>query len=421
MSEIETTSTSALPVPSLNSGKNIDLLEMYAEEEAAKQSEVAEEVEKQAAVAAELPKKLIANKLAKKLTDKQLKEHNETRSEELSETEGQGQEEEKVEVPDVPIRSFKAKHGETEIEVPEEAVISQEINGRPLQVKVKDALKSYIGQEKWNRELDRRINYVTNREKTVDTTVNTIRTKFKEMAELSSQGDHLGALKVLAEVSGKDPVEYEKSFLQTLDKVNQVYAGMTPEQRDAYFANRKAENLAKKNKELEDKHKEIQTQSEVHRKVLTLCEENGMSEKDFADSFSSLTELGYDPKTLSAEQVVVHYQDVNHARKVGSAIGLVDPNLAEDEFLVGELIKDTRNNPELTEEDIAKIVRDVVGVDSQSVQNLNRKVEKANKNGLRAQATQGSSNGKKVQKEEDSYLSFFEEEFGKRPVVTRRY
>ena len=145
-----------------------------------------------------------------------------------------------------------------------------------------------------------------------------------------------------------------------------------------------------------------------------------LTEEQFVDYVKDLVHnYNVDPKDLTPNDVITHHKEIKHAEKVGRAIGKIDPKLAQDASLVEELILNTKDNPEFTEDDIATIVEKIISVDTKSVENLKRKVEKANSNGFRAQPPKASS-GKEDAKErnlEDEAYDFF---FGKAKLSPRR-
>lgn len=416
-----TTKTQSVSMPIQKSVSADDLLDMYDEEPRKEAEEVSKEVSKQAKIAQELPKKLVADKVVKSLESKgdTDEEASESSSAE-SESEGKEQEEEVENLEaKVPVPSFKAKVGDTELEIPEEATITHAVNGKPFQIKVKDAVKALVGQEEWNRKLDQRVSHLNNKEKEHFGAIERIKTTFKEVAEKAETGDHMSAIKLLAQMAGKDPVEYEQAVLSKLTRLGEVYGKMSEEQRKLYFAERKAEQLSKDKQALESERQRSLESQQVYNKVMTLCKQHNLSEDQFRSYMEELvTDFDMKPEEMVPEDVITHHLETTHAKKVGSAIGKVDPKLADDDSFVEQILLNTKDSPEFTVDDIADIVREVKSVESKSVENLKRKVEKAGQVGFRAQPTKGSSDGKKANSDvdEDAYDFFF----GKAKLSPRR-
>lgn len=397
-----------------------DLLDAYDAEVVEAKEEVDAEVSKQAQVAEELPKKIAANNIVKKLNSKEQIDEDFVTPEPEAVADGEKKAEEAAADEEVP--AYKAKFGEEEFEVPEDAVIPTEINGKKIDIIVKDAIKAVLHQEKWNRELDRRISVVSDREKRFAKERNDIQSRLKQVTELAEQGDHILGIRLLAEMSGKDPIAYEKEVLGTLGKLTEVYSNMSEDQRAAYFASRKAEYLEKKLNESREQTKLTEGKEELRGHVKKLTEQVGITEEVFIENYKELSKLikdGIAPNDTSPEAVIEHYQLSQHVQKVGKAIGNVNKALAQDPEFVDDLINETRSNLNFTVEDIEKIIRDVLSVDSKSVENLNRKVQKAQVHGgPRAQSGQASSEKKQVEVREDDEL--YEHFFGKAKLSPRR-
>ncbi|TXH42151.1 MAG: hypothetical protein E6Q97_36225 [Desulfurellales bacterium] len=394
-----------------------DLLAMYDAEVSDEAKEVDGEAAKQAKIAEELPKKIAANNIAKKLEAK-----SEDSGAELEEPKGDLPEGEKGEAEDEAeedIKAYKAKFEDEEFEVPEDAVIPAELNGKTINVKVKDAVQALVNQEKWNRELDRRLSVVSDREKRFGKERDDIQNRLKQVVELAQQGDHVMGIRVLAEMAGKDPVEYEKEVLGTLDKLMNVYSTMTEDQKAAYFASRKAEYLEKKLKERDSEVQFSASKEQLRAEVDSLRKEHKLSEEEFMGYYKELIQLGFTPQEATPNAVVEHHYLSKHVQKVGQAISKVNKALAQNSDFVNDLIAETKSNRDYTVEDIEKIIRDVLSIDSKSIENLNRKVQKAQVHGgPRAQSGQASSEKKQAEVREDDEL--YEHFFGKAKVSARR-
>ena len=401
-----------------------DLLAMYDEEIQTKEEDISKEVDKQAEVADRLPKKIASNTLAKKINEKagqtassdtNLQEDSQesTKSEDGSEdTEG--------EATGAP-KSLKAKFGDAELDIPEEAEVLLPINGKDVPVKVGEARKAFTKIEARARELDQGFSRIDKREKSLQSEYTTIQDKFKTISELASKGDHIAAIRFLAEMSGKDPIEYEKQVMQSLDQMSNVFNKMNQEQRDLFFAKRKNEYLEKKFNESSEKAKWHEQKSELEVKVDTLSSEHGLTKSKFFDLYKDLVESKAfeSPEAIQPEDVIAYHKNLQHVEKVDLAIKSVNPKLAQDPEIFDEIIKLTISHPEYTKEDIAKIVKDALGSNlvTSSVENLNRKVQKANSTGHRAQSTKVSSKKEGDENAVDAELDDYF--FGKRPVIVR--
>jgi hypothetical protein len=417
------------PVPKSTSAD--ELLEMYEQEAIESKEEVTKEVEKQAKVAQELPKKIIADKIVKNLEQKEAAqeapqpqeggEESEESSEESSEEESQ----ESEEVADA-IKAFKAKHGDTELDIPEEAVIPVKVNGKDVSLKIKDAVQAFVKQDEFNRNMDRRVFTVSSREKKLAEEFGTLKERAEGVIRLAAQGDYLPGVRALAKMVGltsnSEVVQLEKAMMDNLDSIRKVWTEMSPEQRDAYLANRRAEEAQKELEATRASTQRQQGETQLKQKVQTLMEQNGLNEESFWQHYQTLVEnavgegqLYSDPNEIKPEDVINYHKQVQVVKKVDTALKNVNPALLEQP-IADEVINMVSGHDEFTVEDIEQIVRDALGAPSKTVENLNRKVEQANSRGLRTQLKQVSSTKKASSEADDEMYEHF---FGKRPVSRR--
>jgi hypothetical protein len=438
--KIDVINSPSVVAPPPKSTSADDLLEMYDNEVVETEAEVSKEAEKQARIAEEVPKKILAKKLVKNLEKQEAAtqlptEEVEDAEEELveggdedegeestSEESEEGQEESQV----ADVKAFKAKYGDKDLDIPEEAVIPVKVNGKDVPLKIKDAVQAFVKQDEFNRNMDRRVGAVSHKEKKLEEEYGSIQEKAQSVIKLAAQGDFIPGIRALAKMVGmtsnSEIVQLEKAMLDNLDNIQKVWTQKTPEQREAYFANRRAEELQKELEATRKSTERQQGEAQLKSKVQTLIEHNGLTEETFWQNYQELAEaavgegqLFKDPREIQPEDVVAYHKQVQVVRKVDSALKKVNPALLE-EPIADELIKLVAAQDDFTAEDVEKIVRDALGAPSKTVENLNRKVEQANSKGLRTQLKQVSST-KKVNNAVDDEM--YEHFFGKRQVIRR--
>lgn len=393
---IQSATPSPLVSPAVKQTTADDLLDMYDAETASANEEISSEVSKQAKVAEEVPKKILSNNLAKKLSDKDPESKDPTLT---------AQEK----------KFIKAKLNEEEINVPEEAEFIAKVNGKDVPVKFKDALKVVEVVEETNRKLDQRFSYLDSKEKAFQKEITGINDKFKTIAELAAQGDHVLAVRTLAEMAGKDPAEYEKSILDTLHKVVETYTKMTPAERAAYFLERKNQFLQGKLKKTEEDSTNYKEQSALDRQIDEKSSANGLTKEQFFKLYGQMVEgkLFEDPSAITVDDVITYNGHVQAAKRANDAIRQVNPKLLDDDEFNNEIIQLAFRSPEYSSDDLVTIINDAIGT-SQSVENLNRKVQTANSKGQRAQSMKASPK-KETKDEIDEELEsfFFKNQSGK--------
>lgn len=395
-----------------------DLLSMYDEETKGKTDEVKKEVEKQARVQQELPKKLVADKLVKSLDSKPIPQEGGEEDYESEEGSQEKSGEEGSEKESQEVKAIKAKLGDEEVSIPEEAEITQKIGNKQVTFKVADAVKAFVGQEEFNRNMDRRVQSVTSRERRFDEGYKEMTEKASRLVKLAQSGEWMPVVKVLAKMASRngkiDPVEVEKKVLENLDKVQDLYSKMTPQEREVYFAQRRAEAAEDETRELRSHTQRTEAERAIEHEVKSLCSQEGITEDRFFELYGTLAEKAVgegkrfaSPEEIQPQHVREFHKDCEHYAKIDQAVSRVSEALLDDEVFCEEVFELTRTHPEFTEEDIEQIVRDALSANSQSIENLNRKVQKASTDSLRTQLNQGNSGRQEANSEEDDELEEF--------------
>lgn len=286
----------------------------------------------------------------------------------------------------------------------EETAIKRAINGKEVEFKVKDAIQAYVKQEEFNRNMDRRLTHVSQREKRFLDEQTKFKSVIDKVIEVTQGGDFIGGVRALAKLaagnSKADVVEFEKKYFAQLDKVRDVYSKMTPEQQEAYFAKRAAAEAQERASRLEDEKSAQVEISQLQAKVNKLTSDYGIPEAEFWKNYKALesSQVGEGkafaaPNDIKPEDVISFSLRVRHEEKVlqaGEKIGVTD------DAVLDEVVRLTLARPDLSVDDIAKIIEDAglaKTAKPQAVENLNRKAEKSNARFNQASSTK-KENGK---------------------------
>ena len=283
----------------------------------------------------------------------------------------------------------------------EQVLIKKEINGKEVEFKVSDAIQAFVKQEEFNRNMDKRITHISKREKAWQADQEGFKGKIGKVLEITQAGDFVGGIRALAKLaagsSGLDITEFEKKYFSQLDNIRDVYTKMTPEQRETYFAKRKAEESEARLRKLEEE-KSVQTEtSQLQSRVAEIQNQLKIPEDEFWGNYQILAkeDVGEGKRFRSAEDirpedVARHVLNVRHEQKVLDAA--TEFGIKDDTIL--DAISDMAATiPGITVDEIKKVIKDSgLGVNARPevVENLNRKV---GKNGARfSQASSAKKN-----------------------------
>lgn len=289
--------------------------------------------------------------------------------------------------------TIKGRLNGEEVAIPLGAEITQEINGKEVTFKAEQAIQAYVKQEEFNRNMDRRVTKVAQREQALTNEMAGVKTKAIEVVNAALKGDFLSSIRSLAQLAaGKsdfDVVTFEKAYLDQLEKYHEAYSKMTPEQREKFFAERKASVYEEENKTLRAKSDRHGAEQALLAKVSQLCEENKIDPDDFRETFVEMSQklVGEgkrwkEPGEITPEDVVSqvklgqHYGTVfGAAKKVGFRED--DPQL---EQVVDEIVQMTFGRDDVTPAMIEQILERsglATTAPADAVENLNRKAQKA--------------------------------------------
>lgn len=287
------------------------------------------------------------------------------------------------------VEGAKSKEGDKVEDNFEKVVIERTVNGKPFKFTVEDAIKAKLGQEEFNRNQDRRIGDVARREKAFEAEQKNLQGVLNRVIEAAQGGDFVTTIKALAKMaagsSGLDVTKFEKQYFDQLDKVREVYTKMTPEQREAYFAKRAAEEAKGRVKQLEEEKEAEASKSQLQAQVESLQEKHKVPPDEFWGNYEKLKSGAVgegkrfkSPEEITAEEVINFTLLVRHEEKVVKACKQAG---IEDQATLDELSRITASDPTLTVDEMVKILA-TAGAAKQApaemVENLNRRAAKSN-------------------------------------------
>ena len=305
------------------------------------------------------------------------------------------------EVEEKPLEQPKATKDDKVIDGLEELPIKRMVNGKEIEFKVKDAINSHIKQEEFNRNMDRRVQDISRREKSWESNQNQFRERLSATIQEAQNGNFIGAINTLAKLakgsSDLDITKFEKMYFDQLSKVQEVYTKMTPEQREAYFAKRAAEEAKSENERLRNEKASFEAQTQLQREVQELQKQHNLPPEEFWGSYEILaqSQVGEgkqfkDPSEITARDVVNFSLQVKHWEKVlqaGQTVGV------SDDAILDEVARITATHPDLTVEDIKKVIQNAGLASPSVVENLNRKVQKSGLNSSVSSTKKENANG----------------------------
>lgn len=279
---------------------------------------------------------------------------------------------------------LKYKAGDKEAEIPETAIFRKLIDGKEVEVTLKDLQEHYAGKVAWEKRFSElggdKAKFLKERDHfTKEKTA--IEQKIGTFLELAKGEDKLAAANYLLELNGVNPVDYMKTLRAQLLPIVEEWSKLTPEQRDL---REKEEELGLLRRREDQRLSETQQQTknlETHNKIQKLLDDNSIDQDTFVNRYKELVPLmkqqGLDTDKLQPEDVIDYHKELEIEGAMQNLVKEVNEELGGDNFFKAvDTMKDVyRKFPGYSVEDLKDIASQVFGSDK--VKTLQKKVAKS--------------------------------------------
>ena len=305
---------------------------------------------------------------------------------------------------------IKARAGETEVEIPPDAVVHWEVNGKQVPFKVEDAFRAAATQEAFNRTADQRLSKIAAREQKYEQQNSQTIEGFNKIIEAAGNHDMFALARVMTELTKGDYAEVERKMLENVDRVYAEWSKMTPEQRNVFHAERRAEELSKKLKAKDEALADTATRERIGAEIKELCKPKGLTEEQYFHIYHDMVTSGMESteNPIQPQDVINYYEVIVLTDRVYKQLAQIDEKLLANNEFISDIIGNIRSYPNVTDEQIKKVLEDRIGT-RRSIENLNSKVQTNQTNGFGggAQVNQANSKEKEAKAEEDEIYDFF--------------
>lgn len=321
-----------------------------------------------------------------------------------------------------PKNIIKAKAGDQELDIPEDATITQEVNGKKVQFKVQEAVKALVNQETFNRNMDSRLSHLHAKERTFMSQMDNMRTRLGQLADRAKEGDLFGLFQFSAQIANRDPVEFEQEMLERFRNIYSKYEGLNPDQKRALFAEKKAQYISQQHRELLEKSQREEATNQLQTEVAQRCQQAGIEREVFDGLFYGVVKNFVEakmplngktfgsPEDVTVDDVFLYKSKLDMIDKVERAVERVAPDKLNPDF-VTRVLKVVGDDFELTEQEIADLLSSGgIPLKSPAQENLTQRSQHLEKRGFGAQTprSQASSNKQKALDPDDElYREFF--------------
>ena len=276
---------------------------------------------------------------------------------------------EEVAAEELELKLIKAMRGDQEVEIAEDAVFTQKVDGVDTEVSLRDLLNDYSGKTDYNKkynEFGKEKQALKEQQFQLDNRVNTFIEKSKEST--------LDGLAYLAETAGADPVEFIKGLKEGLVPDLESYMNMSPAEREAYDSKQELDILKKSNDTRASQAEQLKAHQELQSRVEAQVEELGLSNQEYAAAYDRLVGSQTIPADQIGPEAVAQWIGLeNRVTVVDEALMSIDPNLAEDVALIEDLVR-TSLQGGLDGQATREVIKEVYGQPSKEAQSASKKV-----------------------------------------------
>lgn len=272
------------------------------------------------------------------------------------------------------IRPIKLTYGEESYEILPSAQVPVKVDGEKGSVALQDLINSYSGKIAYDKrfnELNQEKQKFKQEERKFQQEKAFVDDKINKFYDLSQQ-DPIKAFDFLCEISGKDPIEFQKNFRENLVKKFEEYYNLDSigrrefdlTERERYLESKKQAETEKREREKAIREEQARIQDTLHKYSL--------DQDTYFDVRDELVKAA--PNVEIEPMHVIRYQRAIMAQKI---VQEVRPDKAEDAQVLGELAAVLVQNPGFTEKDVREILTEVWKDEpSQASKTLSKKVLK---------------------------------------------
>lgn len=210
----------------------------------------------------------------------------------------------------------------------------------------------------------------------------------------------LDALNYLVDMSGRDTLSYTQKVMNFLSEEVRTLDNMDDVERKLYWNEKQLENIRSNQAAKEERETQQRTQRENAERLNQLRESHGVTEEQFVESRSELSQLGYKSEEITPQAIVNYAVMKPHYEKAEQICNEHDDDLSTDQMnkLVTEVANTLKKNPSLSKDKALSTAVNILGWDMEEIEeleNLNSRIprqEESRKSGFSSSYAYGKSN-----------------------------
>jgi hypothetical protein len=272
---------------------------------------------------------------------------------------------------------LKIKHGDTELDLAEDAMVPVKVAGEIVQVPVKDLLANYSGKTDWTKKYnalhEERTSFYTERD--------TVNSRINEIHDLAvTQKNPRLAIERLAEAMGADPTETWNSLITPIKEAMKSLPNISPEELAAREKEEELEYYKSKESWRKQEAEKSRINEDLVSRIKTTQSEHGMTPEQFKASYDEMVKearrSGFNEADLTPEMVGQYFQMTDRQDQVSKFVQETYAESEKKSDIYGQLLETWKRNPEFSLDDLKEIASEVFGTTKAKSARLAERVTK---------------------------------------------
>lgn len=290
------------------------------------------------------------------------------------------------------IKKLTAKFGDSDLEIPADALIPHKVDGEETQVPLQELLNNYSGKVAW----DKRFQELDTERKAYKSEKELVERYVTDFAKLAEGDDKMAAMEYLAQFAGIDPIQFRRQLRQqVLDKYGN-YEQMSEVERKALD---QEEELAYHKRQLESEKAnkaEQQSRAELESQILSIQKTHDISDDDLMAAYKELEEHVENESEVTPELLDRYIVNKNAWFSAKDIVNEVSPSLLEQDGFVDDVAAMMLENPDLEPADVREVIENFTKKQKQPQQKASEKIREQ----------ESAKNRAKPKAEYENYFSF---------------
>lgn len=182
-----------------------------------------------------------------------------------------------------PVKTFKLKNGESEIEIRSDLKVPIKVDGQDVEVDFQELMNDYSGKQ----AISKRFTEYNQLKQKFDKQKQDVDSFIQKVFEVSKENP-LEGLMVAAEHAGLDPIQYQLNLIDSLTQFSQQWAQMSDVERENYKLQMENSRFKKQTEQFKTVQESEKAQKALDMEVQSIESELGVSRQQFADAYFQL-------------------------------------------------------------------------------------------------------------------------------------